>query len=252
MNKTVSLFSLLPLIVAFTTTTSFAQSIYWQKTIGGNVGDVLRSIQQTNDGGYILGGNSWSGISGNKTESGLGGDDYWVVKLDSSGYIQWQNTIGGDTTDILNSIQQTLDGGYILGGYSKSNSSWDKTEDSKGAYDYWVVKLDSSGNIQWQNTIGGDSSDVLSSIQQTLDGGYILGGSSESNSSGDKTENILGGADYWVVKLDSFGNIQWQNTIGGNNLDELTSIQQTTDGGYILGGHWHQTAQEIKPNKVWA
>ena len=150
--------------------------------------------------------------------------------------IEWQNTIGGNYTDQLYSIQQTTDGGYILGGWSESYISGDKTENSFGGSDYWVVKLDSIGNIQWQNTIGGNSGDGLYSVQQTTDGGYILGGVSTSNISGDKTENSQGYIDYWVVKLDASGNIQWQNTIGGNSDDYLTSIQQTTDGGYILGG----------------
>ena len=77
-----------------------------------------------------------------------------MVKLDASGNIQWQNTIGGNSDDYLTSIQQTTDGGYILGGWSNSNISGDKTENSQGDYDYWVLKLDPTGNIQWQNTIG--------------------------------------------------------------------------------------------------
>ncbi|MBK7566234.1 MAG: S8 family peptidase [Bacteroidetes bacterium] len=215
-------------------------AIEWQNTIGGNGGDVLYSIQQTTDGGYILGGNSKSGISGDKTEANIvtSSDDYWVVKLNSSGAIEWQNTIGGSYYDLLQSIQQTTDGGYILGGSSWSGISGDKTEACLGIYDYWIVKLNSGGTIEWQNTIGGNDSDYLQSIQQTTDGGYILGGSSRSGISGDKTEASLGGPDdYWVVKLNSSGSIEWQNTIGGSLDDILYSIQQTNDGGYILGGY---------------
>ncbi|QQR96490.1 MAG: hypothetical protein IPJ93_07825 [Bacteroidota bacterium] len=153
--------------------------------------DELYSIQQTSDGGYILGGRSNSDISGDKTENSQGDFDYWVVKLDASGNIQWQNTIGGNNSDYLTSIQQTTDGGYILGGYSRSSISGDKTEDNQGPDDYWVVKLDPTGNIQWQNTIGGNSVDQLTSIQQTNDRGYILGGWSLSNISIDKTETLL-------------------------------------------------------------
>src|SRR5262245_53371858 len=100
--------------------------------------------------------------------------------------IQWQNTIGGSDDDSPYSIQQTGDGGYIVGGLYESDISGDKTEDSDGR-DYWILKTDASGNIQWQNTIGGNSEDWLTSIQQTSDGGYILGGRSLSNLSGDKT-----------------------------------------------------------------
>ncbi len=117
---------------------------------------------------------------------------YWIVKTDALGNIQWQKTIGGSEEDYLQSIQQTSDGGYILGGVSNSNISGDKTENSIGGYDYWIVKTDASGNIQWQNTIGGNNHEEFWSIQQTSDGGYILGGTSNSDISGDKTENSIG------------------------------------------------------------
>lgn len=216
---------------------SQAPLIQWQNTIGGSGSDQLYSIQQTTDGGYILGGESWSDISGYKTEAGLGFDDYWVIKLDSTGTIQWQNTIGGSGNDALQSIKQTTDGGYILGGLSNSGISGDKTEASVGgSTDYWVIKLNSSGGIVWQNTIGGSGTDQLLSIQQTTDGGYILGGSSDSGISGEKTEASQGGEDYWLVKLNGSGTVIWQNTIGGSGTDQLFSIQQRTDGGYVLGG----------------
>ncbi len=219
--------------------TGTAQEIQWQNTIGGSGVDILYSIQQTTDGGYILGGNSDSPISGDKVESCVAGTDFWIMKVDSAGVIQWQNTIGGNGHDYLSSILQSTDGGFILGGWSNSGAFGDKTENSNGSYDYWIVKLDSMGVIQWQNTIGGGDWDQLSTLIQTTDGGYILGGWSESNVSGDKTENNIGPdgtPDYWVVKVDSFGVIQWQNTIGGSGYDILVSVQQTSDGGYILGG----------------
>lgn len=211
--------------------------IQWQNTIGGSDYETNLSIQQTDDGGYILGGTSYSNISGDKTENCLGEGDFWVLKLNASGAIEWQNTIGGNYFDELSSLEQTADGGYIIGGSSSSDISGDKIENSSGGWDYWVVKLDATGTLQWQNTIGGNDFDYLFSVQQTSDGGYIIGGSSSSDISGDKTENSLGARDYWVVKLDTIGTIQWQNTIGGNGYDHLTCLQQTTDGGYILGGY---------------
>jgi hypothetical protein len=213
-----------------------AGNITWQNTIGGSMEEHVYSIQQTSDSGYIVGGASTSSISGDKTENCQGNFDYWIVKLDTTGNIQWQNTIGGSNLDKLYSMQQTNDGGYILGGNSNSNISGDKTENSQGGNDYWAIKLDSTGNIQWQNTIGGSGDDNLYSVKQTSDGGYFLGGYSNSSISGDKTENCIGTWDYWIVKLDSTGIIQWQNTIGGNIEDNLQSVQQTIDNGYILGG----------------
>lgn len=220
----------------FTTSTLFAQEIEWQKTIGGNDNDLLNSINQTSDGGYILSGYSYSNVSGNKTENSNGIEDYWIVKTDALGNIQWQNTIGGNGTDKLYSIDQTLDGGYILGGMSDSDISGDKTENNMGVLDYWIVKTDAMGNIQWQNTIGGMHNDQLYSIEQTSDKGYILGGLSWSDITGDKTEGISGSCDYWIIKTDSLGNIQWQNAITGYGSDNLYSIEETSDRGYILGG----------------
>jgi hypothetical protein len=225
--------------------TDAAGNIQWQNTTGGNDYDNFCCIQQTADGGYIIGGSSSSSISGDKTENYIGltaYDDYWIIKTDATGNIQWQNVIGGDFTDVLSSIQQTADGGYILGGSSNSDISGDKTENSwynlggLPSSDYWIVKIDSIGNIQWQNTIGGWDDDGVSSIDQTVDGGYILGGSSSSDISGDKTEDTNGYPDYWIVKIDSLGSILWQNTIGGNNWETLYCIRQINDGGYVLGG----------------
>ena len=226
-------------------------NIEWQNTIGGNDDEELFSVAQTSDGGYILGGVSESDISGDKTENHIGSYDYWVVKLDAGGNIQWQNTIGGTGDDRLYSVSQTVDGGYILGGWSLSNISGDKTENSNGSWDYWVLKLDNTGNIQWQNTIGGSNGDYLYSVRQTQDGGYILGGASDSNISGDKTENTNGGRDYWVVKLDANGVVQWQNTIGGNLDDMLYSLYQTSDGGYILGGSSLSAISGDKTENCW-
>jgi hypothetical protein len=213
----------------------------WDKTIGGSNGDQFLALQQTADGGYILGGYSYSDASGDKTENNKGtpivSSDYWVVKLNASGNKVWDKTIGGSLNDDLYAIQQTMDGGYILGGFSQSNISGDKTEDSKGDYDYWIVKLDGLGNKVWDKTIGGDLGDVLTSLQQTSDGGYILGGRSASGISGDKTENATGGTDYWIVRTDASGNKIWDNTIGGSSGSVLWSVRQTMEGGYIVGGY---------------
>ena len=208
----------------------------WDKTIGGIGSDELRTVLQTDDGGYIVGGYSYSSISGEKTQKKRGLNDYWIVKLNSIGNIEWDKAYGGSDEDRFSVMQQTRDGGYILGGYSPSNISGEKTENSRGNNDYWVVKVDRLGSVQWDKTIGGNDYDALNCLQQTADGGYILGGVSLSNISGEKTENSRGSGDYWIVKLDSSGNIQWDKTIGGNDEDELSSIQLTYDGGYILGG----------------
>ncbi|MFN7707223.1 MAG: hypothetical protein ACK5QE_00995, partial [Sphingobacteriia bacterium] len=182
--------------------TAHAQPIIeWDKTLGGSSWDELNTLQQTSDGGYILGGISESDSGFEKSQNSRGGSDYWVVKLDASGNKQWDKTLGGGLDDNLWSLQQTADGGYILGGRSSSGVGAEKSEDNRGSLDYWVVKLDATGTKKWDKTLGGDGWDDLWSLQQTDDGGYILGGWSFSDASDEKSENSRGKADCWVVKL---------------------------------------------------
>lgn len=232
--------SLLVFFILATALQTFSQttSIIWQNAIGGTLDDRLQSVKQTTDGGYILGGYSYSKNTGDKSENRIGDDDYWVVKVNSLGVIEWEETIGGTGSDLLYDIQQTTDGGYILGGESKSPISGDKTENRIGSEpDYWIVKIDNAGNIEWDNTIGGTGDEGFSSLDQTSDGGYIIGGTSHSVISGDKTEGLVGDNDYWIVKLNSAGVVEWDETIGGLWDDILTSVEQTSDGGYIIGGY---------------
>ncbi|MBC5774836.1 T9SS type A sorting domain-containing protein [Pontibacter sp. KCTC 32443] len=213
-----------------------AQEKEWDKAFGGSRMENFSSIQQTTDGGFILGGTSNSNASAEKSENSKGGDDFWIVKLDASGNKVWDRTIGGEFSDYLSSVQQTKDGGYILGGMSNSGISGDKTQDSRGDADYWIVKLDAAGNIVWDKTFGGSDLDWLIAVSQTQDEGYILGGSSHSNISGDKSENSKGSNDYWVVRVDASGNKVWDFTIGGTSSEFMRDIIATTDGGFIIGG----------------
>ncbi|MGC4101374.1 T9SS type A sorting domain-containing protein [Ferruginibacter sp.] len=223
-------------------------NIVWQKTYGGSMSDVPKSIKQTSDGGYILA--CWSGSEsniitsiGNKTSFQKGGSaDYWVVKLDASGNDQWQADYGGATGSAatLNNMKLTADGGCILcGGFFGFAVGNDKTEASRGGNDFWLVKITSGGIVQWDKTLGGSMSDIGQNVTPTADGGYIVTGESESNISGDKTENAIGGStnfDYWVLKLNSTGGIVWQNTIGSYEDDRPRCVEQTADGGYVIGG----------------
>ncbi|MFI5171673.1 MAG: MopE-related protein [Chitinophagales bacterium] len=212
--------------------------LQWDKTIGGSNGDGIRSLDVTTDGGYILGGISYSPISGDKTEGVSGTNDYWIVKLDGSGNIEWQNTIGGTGRDDCTSIAQTPDGGYIVSGNSESPVSGDKTEPDLGGFygDYWVLKLNSTGGIVWQNTIGGNSDEQNSRILPTPDGGYILAGTSQSSISGDKTVATDGYRDFWVLKLNAAGGIVWQKGFGFDDPDIFHDIILTPDGGYLMVG----------------
>ncbi|MCX6353814.1 MAG: hypothetical protein NTZ78_02780 [Candidatus Aureabacteria bacterium] len=185
------------------------------RTFGGSGNEIVSSIHQTSDGGYIMAGSTAS--------YGAGRDDVLIVKLDSSGNQIWASTFGGQSDDRAYAIQQTTDGGYITAGYTHSYSF-----DINDA-DFLVLKLDSSGNQTWARTFGGFDGDYGFSIQQTADGGYVTAG---------YTWRYDGwGQDVLVVKLDSSGNQIWTRTFGGQSTDTLSAIQQTADGGYIAAGY---------------
>lgn len=190
-----------------------AGNVLWQKTYGGSESDVARDIQVTSDGGFIVAGHTYS--------YGAGDADIWVLKLNSDGDIVWQKTYGDSGYEHATSIQETGDGGFVVAGYTTSFGA--------GLRDYWVLKLDNTGVPQWRNTYGGSGDDEANAIQQTSDGGFIVAG--RTNSFG------AGQFDYWVLKLNSNGTIAWQKTYGEAFYDdEARSIQETSDGGYIVVG----------------
>ena len=196
------------------------QAIDWSRIYGGSNADFAYSIQQTSDGGYI--------VAGTTNSFGAGDNDFWILKLDSSGNVTWQKTYSGAYDDYAYSIQQTGDGGYIVAGDTYSFGAGDP--------DIWIVKLDSSGTITWQKTYGGTSWDEAHSVQQTADGGYIVAGSYSG--------------DMWILKLDSSGTITWQKTYGGTNWDEAHSVQQTNDGGFIVAGEGN-ALNNVSVNDYW-
>jgi hypothetical protein len=217
----------------------------WDKTIGGNDFDRLNKIIPTNDGGYLLGGSSISGIGSDKTQASRGYYDYWIVKIDANGNKLWDKTFGGDNDDYLMTIIPTNDGNYILGGISRSGISGDKTQYCQGSDDYWIIKINSSGDKIWDKRFGGNKYDLFGDIVSTDDGGYILAGESYSDYTGDKTSFCDGVSDYWLVKIDSLGNKIWDKKFGGNDTDgtnasfidaSRTKIIKTGDGKYLICG----------------
>jgi hypothetical protein len=221
----------------------------WDKTYGGSAGDFLQTAIATSDGGFLLGGVSYSDISGEKSQPCKGSYDYWIIKIDASGNKLWDKTIGGSWDDNLYAITPTPDGGFLLGGHSKSDISGDRTVANLGSYDYWLVKIDASGNKQWDKAFGGIWEDHLQTIMIAADGSYLLFGHSNSPIGGSKTLASNGGADYWVIKTDASGNKLWEKTYGGSDAENLFSVVATTDGGYLLGG---QSASGISGDKTEA
>jgi hypothetical protein len=184
----------------------------WDETYGGADDERAYSIIETIDGGYAIIGSTNSFTTGHQ--------NMWLVKADSAGKSQWSQSYGGTNQDVGVSLVQTSSGGYILGGWTDSFGA--------GGYDFWLVKTDSSGNVLWNQTYGGENNDRAESVVQTGDGGYAMVGRTSSFG--------VGIDDFWLVKTDSSGNVLWNQTYGGAGIDWAQSVVQTGDGGYAMVG----------------
>ena len=192
--------------------TNPAGDILWTRTYGGNAWDWGHCVQQTTDEGYI--------VAGQTNSFGAGIFDAYVIKTDSTGDILWSRTYGGSSVDYGNSVQQTTDGAYMVAGYTESFGA--------GDYDVSLIKINSTGEILWSRTYGGSDYEYTLSVRQTTDGGYIVAGGTWSFGAGEN--------DLYLIKTNSTGDILWSRTYGGSSVDYGNSVQQTTDGGYIVAG----------------
>jgi len=206
MKKLLMLSVLCGIILVSTTPVGAAPGdTLWTRTYGGIYDDAAYSVDQTTDGGYICAG--WT-VS-------FGGLDFYLVKTDASGDTQWTRIYDHDGDNEAYSAQQTTDGGYIIAGWTVGMN-------------FYLVKTDAGGNTLWTRTYGGSMSDWAYSVQQTTDGGYIIAGFTYSFGAGN--------SDCYLVKTNADGDTLWTRTYGGSFNDEAYSVQQTTDGGYIIAG----------------
>lgn len=188
------------------------EKLKWDITFGGSNDDYLHIFLQTDDGGYV--------VAGETSSYGVGKADIWIIKIDNKGNKLWDKTFGGIDDDWINSLLQTDDGGYLIVGKTFSFGA--------GSGDGWIIKLDSEGNKLWDRTFGGSNDDSLYLLVQTSDGGYAIAGYTFSYG--------MGKADFWLIKLDNMGNKLWDRTYGGSGDDSVRSLIQIEGGGYVLAG----------------
>ncbi len=215
--------------------------LQWQHTYGGTNREFNHHVLQALDSGYILTGTSWStdgDVVGNHAGGGAG--DYWLIKISDTGVLDWQNPLGGTGTDNAYAVALTYDSGYVTTG--RSNSSDGDVSINQGGYDAWVVKVDDTGAIVWETSLGGSADDEFRFIIETSDSGFIAAGMTNSTDGNVSSNN--GGEDAWAVKIDKDGNIEWEHALGGS-LDDAFRAVKEKNGEYIFVGYTFSSDGDI-------
>lgn len=235
-------------------------TIEWEKSFGFSGHDHSYDLVQTDDGGfYFVGflditsaradGNTEKGES-SITAHGVG--EFWGTKIDPQGNLQWRGYFGGTNNDRAHAVVRADDGGFVMAGFTESND-YDISE-TRGSYDFWVVKVDANGNLAWESSFGGTGIETAQDIAKTLDGGYVVTGSTFSNDV-DVSMNH-GESDAWLVKLDANGQMEWQKTYGGSRFEDAQAVVASKDGGYILVGNSKSNDGDVTDNAgendIWA
>ena len=224
-------------------------NLQWQKTYGGSGDDRGNEVIQTTDGGYAILGNSQSN-DGDVSEN-FGFSDYWVSKLDASGNILWEKSLGYAGTDTGISIKETNDLGFLLTGVldvtaSGGNGNSKNTKINHAGGDYWVIKLNMAGDKQWSKYYGGTFTDTPYDVIETEDNGYIIVGSSDSADV--DISSSQGTYDFWVIKINSTGTMVWEKSFGGSEIDEAFSIIKSSDGNYVIVGDTRSNDKNVSHN----
>ena len=230
--------------------------VEWGTSIGGGSSDFINSVVETTEGGYLIGGDFSSSIDlGNGTTLTSKGDqDGMLIKYNAEGEVEWGTSIGGSSEDRINSVVETTEGGYLIGGYFISSSidlENGTTLTNKGGSDGMVIKYNIEGEVEWGTSIGGGSIDHISSVVETTEGGYLIGGyfySSSIDLGNGKQISNHGSTDSYdgmVIKYNAEGEVEWGKSIGGSSEDSIKSVVETTEGGYLIGGDFYSSSIDL-------
>lgn len=220
--------------------------IIWNKTYGGSGDDKGQEVIETLDGGFAITGYSMSADGDGSNNEGF--HDNWIIKLDANGEIQWEKSYGFTGHDHAYSILQTLDGGYFMTGFLDVTASGGDGNSRRrhGVGEYWCHRLDANGDIVWRRYFGGTNNDRSFDAVQSNDGGFVITGFTESNDF--DITNSRGSYDFWVIKLDANGNLVWEKSIGGSEIDQARSIAKTNDNAYLIVGNAFSSDGDINQN----
>lgn len=226
-------------------------NLQWSNTYGGSKDDRGQSIIQLSDGGYAIVGYAMSDDGDGSNNEGF--HDNWILRLDSTGGILWEKSFGFSGHDHSYDVVETSDGGFFFAGFLDVTSSGGAGNEGKGSYltrhgvgEFWGTRLDADGNLEWRRYFGGTNNDRSYGVVQADDGGFVMAGSSESNDF-DITDP-KGSYDYWVVKVSSTGDLVWQKSFGGTGIDKAYDIAKTADGGYVVTGNTFSSDSDVQQN----
>ena len=217
--------------------TTFDGTISWEKTFGFLGADKGNSLIQTVDNGFLITGvldvTASNGQGNSKTTEKHAGGDVWVIKLNNNGDLVWSRYFGGSFTDTPFGVVETENNNYIIAASSDSEDF--NISNNKGTYDFWLFKVSSTGDLLWEQSFGGSEIDEPRGITITDDGNFVVVGDTRSADKDVSTNN--GGADLWMIKITTEGNLLWEKTLGGSSFDAARSISKTQDGGFVISGN---------------
>jgi len=224
-------------------------NLIWEKSFGFSGADYGTTLTQTKDNGYLITGvidvTASNGLGNKAVANKHAGGDIWAIKLDNSGNLVWRNYYGGSFTDISFGVLETEDNSFIIAGSSDSNDV--DISNNKGSYDFWIIKISSTGNLIWEKSFGGSEIDEARAITTSFDGNFVIVGDTRSSNNDVASNN--GAADLWMLKIDTNGNLLSQKTFGGSSFDVARSISKTQNSTYIISGSSRSLNGDVSKNQ---